>query len=230
MKKMKFARAPLFLAALVSTLLCASLSPAATIDDNTFGKLGAILAAVYESEIEDINVSPYKFNMLGEDLDLYTAVCKNGRKCDLVVKSDGTVYINENEDTPNFKRVVIGNLIFIGEPVNDYWSDVDYDAFVQKISDTITVMQRGADAELGKAFPIDPDNELASLIIDHRKVRVYGISYEFDVGAFFAVDETTEYIYCAPGANTEEFFRCVYDYGKDAYFIGEQVSVQSPGM
>ena len=197
--------------------------PAGKLDENTRAMFGVIVSSVYESKIKDLQVSGYKYNLLGEDVDIYMVVCENGRKCDLAVMSDGTVYINENEDTPSFKRVRVANLTYIDEPVVLDYSDISYDDFAWKVA-------RGLKLNPVTVAPLNPRNPFAGLIVDHRKVRIYGVAYEFDIGELIAVDDTTEYVYCAPKGNPEEFFRVFYR--EDAYVIDydKQVTVQDPGM
>ncbi|MDR1540416.1 MAG: hypothetical protein LBU32_20940 [Clostridiales bacterium] len=144
----------------------------------------------------------------------YTAACGDGRECQLAQTSDGGVYINENEDTPNFKEVILGNIIVIGEPINDY-SFMDYEAYLQEIADDLL-------ADPGVVSPVE--NEEGNLIIDHRQVKVYGIGYEFDVCAFIAVEETDENVYIDMNADGQ-YMRLLYSLEDDYWYADKKVSV-----
>ena len=53
----------------------------AKIDDNLYGMFNVILSTVYESGIKNLRVSPYKFNMLGENLAVYMILICAGSGC-----------------------------------------------------------------------------------------------------------------------------------------------------
>ena len=208
----------------LSFLLTAAITSAAfatePVDANTQGMFRVILQTVYESELDELTASPNKYNFEDENVTVYTARCQNGRACDLIVTSDNRVYINENADTPNFKRVVVGNRIVIGEPVNDY-SWVDFDAEVlglakQLFDDSAEVSQ------------IDPDSEEAQVAVDHRLVKIYRVTGKSGKSGFIAIDGTAEYVYCAP-EDLGEFYEAKREFRSDAYSLGRKVSVEGFG-
>lgn len=175
--------------------------------------LNEIVRTVYETDSVSFTSSSYPYNFQGKDQTVYTATCGDGRECMLFVTDDGSVYINETTDTPDFKEVILGNMIVIGQPVNDY-SSVDYDAFAQEIIDSL----------LAKPGTVKPTNR--NLFIDHRQVRIYEVHDTFDVSAYLAFDDTSDHIYFDEKANGN-FCRVRFNLDTDGYYIvsGEPVSV-----
>jgi hypothetical protein len=170
---------------------------------------------VFESVVSTMELSPYTYNLLGEDVNVYYITCENGKSCDMAQTADGTVFINENDDTPDFKYVTLGNYIIIGKAVNDYHDSIDYMGFAQSVINDL-LQEPGTIVEV--------NNELAEIFVDHREVRVYGVAYEFDVAELIAIDETTANIYIDT-YGSGEFNRVIYNPETGQYGVGEQVTV-----
>jgi hypothetical protein len=101
----------------------------------------------------------------------------------------------------------------IGEPVDgDYLGSIAHESLAQEVVDSL---ERSG----GTAIPAE--GEHADIIVDHRQVIVFGISYEFDVGGYIAVDMSGEHVYY--GFPNGEYHRV--DSG-NGYTIGEVVNVQ----
>ncbi|MDR1558494.1 MAG: protease inhibitor I42 family protein [Clostridiales bacterium] len=191
--------------------------PETAADDEIYAMLSVILAEVYETEDVSFSVSPYTVEVLGEDTAYYRAECGDGRQCGFVILSDGSVYINENEDTPDFKEIILGNIIIIGEPINDY-SFLDNETYLQEIVNDL--FENPGDV----LSPVE--NEEGNLIIDHRQVTIYGIGYEFDVGAYIAIDRTVEYVYIDTNANGQ-YMRVLRSIEEGYWYADHEVSVFS---
>jgi hypothetical protein len=170
---------------------------------------------VFESVVSSMELSPYTYNLLGEDVNVYYITCENGKSCDMAQTADGTVFINENDDTPDFKYVTLGNYIIIGKAVNDYHDSIDYMGFAQSVINDL-LQEPGTIVEV--------NNELAEIFVDHREVRVYGVAYEFDVAEFIAIDETAANIYIDTHGSGE-FTRVIFNPETGQYGVGEQVTV-----
>ena len=186
-------------------------------DDEITDMLRVIVSDIYETDNVIFEVSPNTYNLLDEESWVYFAECGNGRKCSLIVLSDGSVYINESDEAFNFKKIWIGNYIIIGEPVEDYYLGINHIALVQEVMDAL-VEQPGT--------AVAAEGDYANVFVDHRRVLVYAISHEFDVGGFIAVDPSAENIYYDRYGNGE-YVRVLR--GFDDYSTGETVTIM-PGM
>jgi hypothetical protein len=184
-------------------------------DNETADMLFVISGTLYEAEPNSLVVSPYRYYLLGEESLVYLATFDDGRECEFIALQDGSVYINENKDAPVFKNVSLGNYIVIGEPVDgDYVGSIARESLAQEVADNI------GERSGGTAIPAE--GEHADIIVDHRQVIVFGISYGFDVGGYIAVDMSAEHVYY--GYANGEYHRVAYDSGSGGYTIGEKVN------
>lgn len=101
-------------------------------------------------------------------------------------------------------------------------SDINYGAFAQETADRIC---ESLNMPKGEAHLITEGDD-AGIVIDGDVMTVYGIAYEFDVGAYLAFDAVLADVYFCPHANGE-YYEVIFD-GDGGCELGQQAAVIKP--